>query len=163
MRFILPITLFCCLASTASAQAFEAGWYIVNPSAEFVVVQRAPNEPNGQLWIAAGEAVLCYDKTSSTYLCFEQHGRMSAIRGHEPLSPVAAAGKPGHVVQDIQLMDRRLPSGMVVWVVDLDAGAGVATVQLDGRTEEVPASSVAMLPGLYRQALTGQTFQPVMN
>ena len=116
------------------------------------------------MWIAASEALLCFDRSGDTTLCFEQHGRMSALRGGDALTPATRGGKPGAVVEDIQLFDQTILAGMVLWVTDLDAATGVATVQLAGeRTERVPAASVSILSNSYRTAVSPEPFQRVLD
>ncbi len=157
----LTLVLFVLGPTSALAQEFDPGWYVVEPDAEFLVLQRSAQDPEGgELWIAAGEALVCHDESGGTAFCFEQHGRMSAVRGG--LTSAARGGKPGSVVEDIALLDRTLTRGMVLWVVSIDASSGTATVQLDGgRVERVPASSVTILSNAYRNALAGQAFTPV--
>ena len=116
------------------------------------------------MWVMASEALVCYDRSGDTTFCFEQHGRLSAIRGAGALTPALHGGKPGSVVVPIQLLDRTLIPGMVLWIQSLDAAEGVATVQLaGGRTERVPSASVAILSNAYRNALAGRPFSGVMQ
>ena len=153
------------LSVAASAQAFSPGWYVVEAAAEFVVLQPSAQDPEGQpMWIAAGEALVCYDRSGDTTFCFEQHGRMSALRGAGALTPAAPGGKPGYVTRPVQLLDRTLPAGMVLWITGLDAAAGAATVQLaSGRSERLPADSVTILSNAYRNGLAGQPFTTAAN
>ena len=164
MRLALA-TLVALVSLSASAQGFAPGWYVVEPSAEFLVLQPSAQDPEGQpMWIVAGEAVFCHDRSGDTTFCFEQHGRMSALRGAGALTPAAPGGKPGYVTQAVQLLDRTLPAGMVLWVTGLDAAAGAATVQLPGgRAERVPVAAVAILSNAYRNGLAGQPFTRVAN
>ena len=155
-----------------ATDAFTPGWYIVQPTAEFVVLTLAAldlqrDSTGGRAALArarikTGEAILAFEQTSHGYLCFEYFGRMSAVRGPEALKKAPPTGRPGVLQEDVQLMDRVLGSGSSFWVLSIDAATGTATIQLDGgRREKVPNKSISVLANAFDQYLANAAFKPV--
>ena len=152
--------------------AFAAGWYIVQPQAEFAVVQLAGSEVTGdslidastydQVGIARGEVVLALEQAGGTYLVLEWFGRLSAVRGTDALIKAPPSGRPAFLTEDVQFLDRIVTTGSTVWVTAIDAGAGTATVLLDGsRSESVPSHAISVLMNAYSPVLPQLTFRPV--
>ena len=166
--FLFPIVM-----SAQTPQAFSPGWYIVEPTAEYSVLQLAVSEmstdsaANVAAYEAAsirpGEVVLAFEQGTGTFLVFEWFGRLSAIRGDNALTPAPSEGRPGYVTQDIQFLDRILQAGAAVWVTGIDAGSEQATIVLDGnRTENVPSSKVTVLMNAYDQVLRTAQYKKAM-
>ena len=152
--------------------AFTPGWYIVQPAAEFAVLQLSAQELTGdstadimahqQAAINRGEVVLAFETSGGTYLVFEWFGRLSAVRGGGALIKAPEGGRPGVLSEEVQFLDRVLSAGSSVWVVAIDAGARTASVVLDGgRRETVPSTSVAVVMNAYGQTLRDLSFRPV--
>ena len=151
---------------------FTAGWYIVQPTAEFAILQLAGSEVTGdsiidastyaQVGIARGEVVLALEHTSGTYLVLEWFGRLSAVRGAGALIRAPVSGRPAFLTEDVQFLDRIVTTGSAVWVTAIDAGAGTATVVLDGdRRETLPSRAVSVLMNAYSPVLPQLMFRPV--
>jgi len=168
LALVLPVTSF-----AQTAPAFAPGWYIVEPSAEFSVLQLAISETTADsvsnvaayeaASIRPGEVVLAFEEARGTYLAFEWFGRLSAIKGPNALSRVPSEGRPGYVTQDIQFLDRVIQAGSAVWVTGIDAGSGRATIVLDGnRTEKIPSTSITVLMNAYDQILRAAQYKPAM-
>lgn len=159
-------------ADSSAGPAFSPGWYIVQPSAEFSVLMLSGPEIAGdstggavafeQARIQPGEVVLAFEYSRGVYLVLESFGRMSAIRGQSPLVRAPATGRPGMVVEDVQLLDGILSRGSTLWITSIDAGAGTATVQLDGgRTQSIPNKSISVLMNAYSTALGTAVYKKV--
>lgn len=133
MRLALLCTLLLGISGSAAGQDFEAGWRIVESCAEFNITQGAPGEDVGgqDLSIVAGESVLASDRTADGILVYEAHGRVSVMRPEPCLVP-APAGRPARLIEDVQLLDRTLTVGSVIWVTGLDAGQDVVNVLVNG-------------------------------
>ena len=66
------------------------------------------------------------------------------------------------VVEDVQLLDGVLSVGSTLWINSIDAGAGTATVQLDGgRTQKIPNKSISVLMNAYSTALGTAVYKKV--
>ena len=159
-------------ADSSAAPAFSPGWYIVQPTAEFSVLMLSGPEIAGdstggaaafaQARIQPGEVVLAFEHSRGVYLVLESFGRMSAIRGQNPLVMAPSTGRPGMVVEDVQLLDGVLSVGSTLWINSIDAGAGTATVQLDGgRTQKIPNKSISVLMNAYSTALGTAVYKKV--
>ncbi len=151
MRLALLLLLVLAAAGTARSQPFEAGWRIVEPCAEFSVTQAAPDEGDdpSQLIIVAGESVLAAERVGDGVLVYEAHGRISVIRPETCLT-TAPQGRPARLLEDVQLMDRTLTQGSVIWVTGLDAGQDVVNVLVDGGEHlNVPTRKVEFLRNAY--------------
>ena len=175
--FILSVTFlsgaFLCGPNVVLAQSdFAAGWFIVQPTAEFGVLQLAGSEVSGdsltdaamyqQVGIGAGEVVLAFEFQNGTYLVFEWFGRLSAVRGTDALRPAPPGGRPAFLTEDVQFLDRVLNSGSAIWVTDIDAGTGTATVVLEGdREESVPSRAVSVLMNAYSRVIPQLVFRSV--
>lgn len=157
---------------TQTPGAFAPGWYIVQPAAQFAVLQLSAQELTGdstadqmayqQAAINRGEVVLAFETSAGTYLVFEWFGRLSAVRGTGALIKAPEGGRPGVLSEEVQFLDRVLSAGSSVWVVAIDAGAKTATVVLDkGRRETIPSTSVAVVMNAFGQTLRDLIFQPV--
>ena len=160
------------VGQTQTGGGFTPGWYIVQPAAEFAVLQLSAQELTGdstadlmahqQAAINRGEVVLAFEMSGGTYLVFEWFGRLSAVRGGGGLIKAPEGGRPGVLSEEVQFLDRVLSAGSSVWVVAIDAGARTATVVLDGgRRETVPSTSVAVVMNAFGQTLRELSFRPV--
>ncbi len=118
LRTALLVGAAAALPATAAAQGFQAGWYIVQPGAEFAVLQLAPSETTGdsatdaatllQVAIRPGEVVLAFEFSNGTYLVYEWFGRLSAVQGASALAPAPPEGRPGFLSEDVEFLDRVL-------------------------------------------------------
>jgi hypothetical protein len=162
--------------STAHAQQaatpFAPGWHIVEPGAEFAVIQLAVSELSGdsagdllayqQAAINRGEVVLAFEQAGGTYLVFEWFGRLSAVRGTGALTRAPDGGRPAILNEEVQFLDRVLSAGSTLWVVAIDAGARTATVVLDGgRREAIPSTSISVIMNEFRPTLASLSFRSV--
>ena len=176
--FILSVTFlsgaFLCGPNVVLAQSdFAAGWFIVQPTAEFAVLQLAGSEVSGdsltdaamfqEVGIGTGEVVLlAFEFQNGTHLVFEWFGRLSVVRGIDALRPAPPGGRPAFVTEDVQLLDRVLNRGSAIWMTDIDAGTGTATVVLEGdREESVPSRAVSALMNWYSMVIPQPVFRPV--
>jgi hypothetical protein len=156
-RHLLSILLAgsCLVGSGAraqSAEAFAAGWHVVEKAARFAVLLptvgdlRASSEASKagepySMQIGVGEAVVAVARQGEVYFCLESTGRVSAIRGRGALTPAAAGGAPALVTKPIEISGRTLQPGSTVWVVS-SSGDG-SMVQLEGgATQAVPSATL---------------------
>jgi hypothetical protein len=155
-----------------TAAPFAPGWYIVEPAAEFAVIQLASSEVLGdsasavlayeQAAINRGEVVLAFEQAAGTFLVFEWFGRLSAVRGNGALTRAPDGGRPAILKEEVQFLDRVLAAGSTLWVVAIDAAARTATVVLDGgRRETIPSTSVSVIMNEFRPTLGALSFRPV--
>ena len=176
--FVIGICVLLVPLETLAAQAqqapasFTPGWYIVEPSAEFAVIQLASSELLGdstadlmayqQAAINRGEVVLAFEQAGGTFLVFEWFGRLSAVRGSGALTGAPDGGRPAILKEEVQFLDRVLTAGSTLWVVAIDAGARTATVVLDeGRRETIPSTSISVIMNEFRPTLGLLSFRPV--
>ena len=165
-----PLSSFEAQAPT-NAPPFAPGWYIVEPSASFAVLQLAvsdlqeklpPDTIAAHVGIRAGEVVLAFEFTQDSYLVFESFGRMSAVRGRASLTRAPAGGRPGLLIEEVQMMNGLLSAGSTLWVISMDPATATAKVQLTGgRIQTIPSKSIALLSNAYGEALGRSAFRAV--
>jgi streptogramin lyase len=156
--FSILLAIGCLFASGAraqSAEAFAAGWHVVEKAARFAVLlptmgdARAASEASKadktySMQIGVGEAVVAVARQGDVYFCFESTGRLSAIRGRGALTPATAGGTPALVIKPIEVSGRKYEPGSTVWVVS--ASGESSTVQVEGgATQNFPSASLRTL------------------
>jgi len=173
IRSLMLVGILSSAPWVARAQSeFTAGWYVVQPDAEFAVLQLAGSETSGdsatdagtyaQVGIGTGEVVLAFEVQNDTYLVYEWFGRLSAVRGAGALRKAPAGGRPAYLVEDVQFLDRMISAGAAVWVTSIDAASGTASIVLENdRRESIPSRSVGVLMNAYSRVLPQLTFKPV--
>lgn len=157
-----------------TAARFSPGWYIVEPCAQFSVIQASAFDVAGaaeaaaadtapaEVTIYAGEAVFAFERTRDAILVLEWFGRMSAVKPDGCLTRAPAGGRPGYLQTDVQLFDGQLRQGSALWIVGIDAGTGVATVQVTGgRRQNIPNATVTLIANLYGDLTRQAIYHPV--
>jgi len=178
---LLAVTLLCSGVSfqpltaqaSSSVAGFAPGWYIVEPTATFVVLQLSVTDLQAQLSpdtiaarasIRAGEVVLAFEFTQDNYLIFESFGRISAVHGRASLTRAPAGGRPGYLTEEVQMMNGILAAGSTLWVLSMDPATATATVQLaGGRVQTIPSKNIALLSNAYGEALGRSAFRAVLR
>jgi hypothetical protein len=145
----LSIALFVVLSTFGQTETFSTGWYMVKSGAQVKVVQgNSSDAHNERDWTiisySANEVLIAFNFQKDKYYCYDPEGRVVIVKGKASLQKIDAAGRPGHILENVKLgLDHTLETGNNVWLTGFNPAAKSATILLsDGQKAEIPQSSI---------------------
>jgi len=174
------LLLYC---KVVMSQEFSPGYYIVNSSAEYMVIFGsmwdaqaadsgndlvATNDGQGLLsniFVGPGEILFSYEFSKGIYYCFSPSGRILAIKGANALSKanVKDGANIGILTESIQLLDGgALREGSFFLLTAQDVSKSTVTIQYaDNRQLEIPQSKISFYSLFLKELMKLQTFKTV--
>lgn len=171
--------LFLCILffNVVYAQEFTPGYYIINSSASYAVINPSSSDfyenENGCLEIyellqmKSGEVVMAYEFHKGRYYCYDPNGRIVMFQGFNCLTkaPIVQGAGIGHMLSTIQLIDGgSLSEGAYYWIIGQNISNSTIKIQVaDGQTYDVPQEKIMLLSAEIRNFTKDFEFFPVEN
>jgi hypothetical protein len=134
-------TIFVAVAAMAQQNAFQPGWYILEPNAKYFVVKGTDSKKTR---LKAGQCLVAFEYDKGLYMCSDGFGRTIAVSGEKALTLLQDAGRAGILVADAKASNGSiLRKGALYWIQAVDEAAGNYTVKTAaGKTEKVPVKTL---------------------
>jgi hypothetical protein len=171
--------LFLCILflNVLYAQEFTPGYYIINSSATYAVINPSSSDfyenENGclemyeLLQMKSGEVVMAYELNKGRYYCYDPNGRIIMFQGANCLTkaPIVPGAGIGHMLATIQLIDgSSLSEGAYYWIIGQNISNSTIKIQVaDGQTYDVPQEKIMLLSAEIRNYTKDFEFSPVEN
>lgn len=175
MKSILLLSIL--FLNVIYAQEFTPGYYIINSSATYAVINPSSSDfyenENGclemydQLLMKSGEVVMTYEFHKGRYYCYDPNGRIVMFQGANCLTkaPNVPGAGIGHMLSTIQLIDgSSLSEGAYYWVIGQNISNSTIKIQVaDAQTYDVPQEKIMLLSAEIRNYTKDFEFFQVEN